>query len=281
MGAPAQGVPPVNPAPSAVAPVPTDQSSNLNWLVAAVNVLDAAGGQLQSTGTAALQSRVSSEVGAAVAGIISEHWSRAIKELQIEFDRGSAHNLTLQVALASAHTEVAASKADSMKLAESNKRRRIHFEKGEKIVRAAQGQIDAIGTECLRLQTELEQANAELGQTRGQGDQTRAQLGAAHTRLNAAATQIYDDWNMKTRLAEKLSEAGVNQERMNMETQSLRMDVATWTTTAEDAARRLVAAMTAGQSLQSQLTAAVTQGDAQAEVIARVTSALVTARAES
>jgi len=50
------------------------------------------GGQVQSIGTAALQSRVPSELGEALAGIVSAYWSHATSELQFKLSHGSACN---------------------------------------------------------------------------------------------------------------------------------------------------------------------------------------------
>jgi len=71
---------------------------------------------VQSIGAAASQSRVTSELGSALACIISVYWSHATNELQLELSRGSARNMSLHAVLAFAQTERAASNAESRNL---------------------------------------------------------------------------------------------------------------------------------------------------------------------
>jgi len=235
------------------------------------------GGQVQSIGTAALQSRVPSELAAALAAIVSGYWSHATHELQLD----SARNSSVHAALAFAQEEGTASKAESKNLEESNKSLRLQLSTLQKIHRAAHEKLATAGAELgntraelghtraelVQLRAELVQLRAELGQTRAERGQTRTELGATRTEHETTLAKANATWNALCRARdeiagtqEELAAAVANGERLNVEVQLLRENVALWTTRAKDTGNGFVAARADRQSLRSGLAAEVAQG---------------------
>jgi len=115
---------------------------------------------VQPIGTAALQSRVMSELGTALDGIVSAYWSHATSELQLELIRGSARNLSLHAALDVAKAEGAASKAESTNWGE--------------MLRATHEQLATANAKVVDSQAELGRTQAALGETRARLQRTWA-----------------------------------------------------------------------------------------------------------
>jgi len=231
-------------------------------------------GQVQSTGTAALQRRVTTELGSALAGIVSAYWSHATNELQLALLRGSARNSALHAALVIARAEGEASNAEVRALGESNNSLRLDLATQQKVVRLAQVHLDTTGAELgaaraelFQLRAELFQLRAELGQTRAERDQTRTELEATRTEQEATLAKANSTWNVLCQARheialnlDKLSAAVANGDCVVAERQSMLKNAAQWAARAEDASRGLMAARADAQSLRSELAAEAAQG---------------------